>query len=315
MSKPLLTAQNIDFSYGHKKMFDGLTMHINANDRIGLVGTNGCGKSTLLKILATSLDISDGEIINNNRMVAATVDQFLPERLAEMPIYDIILAQLPNEIREDSAYLVDIILNKLGFIEQDFSKRINQLSGGQVNLILMARAMIVEPDLLLMDEPSNHLDVEAIVKLEQFFVDHYKNAFMIISHDVELLDKITNKTIFIRDGKAYQYNLPFSKARVEFLAFEAELKNRRTNEEKEIERLAATAKRLAIWGREHDNEKFSRKAKSIEKKVTKLDDKKTETFSRNKYKLEVKSDGFKAKTLLEVQDYQVLTLDATRELF
>ncbi len=315
MNKPLLTAQNIQFGYGHEKMFDDLTLHISANDRVGLVGTNGCGKSTLLKILAKNLAISGGEIISNNRMVMATVDQFIPDQLLDKNIYDIILAQLAPEMRDESAYLVDIILKDMGFAEQDFNKNINQLSGGQVNLVLMARAMINMPDLLLMDEPSNHLDVEAIIKLEQFFIEHYKHAFLLISHDVELLDKITNKTIFIKDGKAYQYNLPFSQARVEFLAFEADLKKRRADEEKEIDRLAATAKRLALWGREHDNEKFARKAKSIEKKIVKLDDSKTETFNRNKYKLQVKADGFKAKTLLEVQGFQVKTLDGKRDLY
>ncbi|MCJ8323798.1 MAG: ABC-F family ATP-binding cassette domain-containing protein [Rhizobiales bacterium] len=315
MSKPLLAAQNIDFGYGHEKMFNDLTLHIGANDRVGLVGTNGCGKSTLLKILSKTLDISSGEIINNNRMVMSVVDQFVPTELAEQNIYDIILAQLPAELRDDSAYLVDIILKDMGFAEVDFGKNINEISGGQVNLVLMARAMINEPDLLLMDEPSNHLDVEAIVKLEEFFIDHYKNAFLIISHDVELLDKITNKTIFIKDGKAYQYGLAYSAARVEFLAFEDNLKKQRALEEKEIDRLSATAKRLAIWGREHDNEKFARKAKSIEKKIVKLDDAKTETFNKNKYKLDVKTDKLRVKTLLEVQNYQVKTLDGARNLY
>lgn len=296
-------------------MFDELTLNIGANDRVGLVGTNGCGKSTLLKILSKTLEISGGEIIKNNRMIMSVVDQFVPENLQTENIYNIILAQLPEDIREESAYLVDIMLKDMGFAEVDFGKNINELSGGQVNLVLMARALITNPDLLLMDEPSNHLDVEAILKLEQFFIDHYKNAFLIISHDVELLDKITNKTIFIKDGKAYQYSMPYSAARVEFLAYEAALKKQRAAEEQEIDRLAATAKRLAIWGSEYDNEKLARKAKSIEKKVDKLDAKKTETFNRNKYKLDIKTDKLRAKTLLEVQDFQVKTLDGARDLF
>lgn len=315
MSKPLLAAQNIDFSYNVEKMFDDLSLYIAASDRIGLVGTNGCGKSTLLKILSKTLDVSGGEIINNNRMVMSVVDQFVPDDLQNENIYQIILAQLPADMRDESAYLVDIMLKDMGFAEADFGKNINQLSGGQVNLVLMARALINNPDLLLMDEPSNHLDVEAIVKLEEFFITHYKNAFLIISHDVELLNKITNKTIFIKDGKAYQYNLPYSAARVEFLAYEETLKKQRAAEEQEIDRLNATAKRLAIWGREHDNEKFARKAKSIEKKVDKLDGQKTETFNRNKYSLNVKTDKLRAKTLLEVQDYQVKTLDGARDLY
>ncbi|MBL1421105.1 MAG: ABC-F family ATP-binding cassette domain-containing protein [Alphaproteobacteria bacterium] len=315
MAKPLLAAQNIQFGYSVEKMFDDLTLHIGANDRVGLVGTNGCGKSTLLKILSKTLDVSSGEIINNNRMVLSVVDQFVPDHLQSQNIYEIILAQLPADMRNESAYLVDIMLKDMGFAAADFGKNINQLSGGQVNLVLMARALINNPDLLLMDEPSNHLDVEAIVKLEEFFINHYKNAFLIISHDVELLDKITNKTIFIKDGKAYQYGLAYSAARVEFLAYEKALKKQRALEEQEIDRLSATAKRLATWGREHDNEKFARKAKSIEKKIDKLDGQKTETFNRNKYSLNVKTDKLRAKTLLEVQNYQVKTLDGARDLF
>ncbi|PCI87935.1 MAG: hypothetical protein COB24_04135 [Hyphomicrobiales bacterium] len=315
MAKPLLAAQNIQFGYNVDKMFDDLTLHIGANDRVGLVGTNGCGKSTLLKILSKTLDVSSGEIINNNRMVLSVVDQFVPDHLQSQNIYEIILAQLPTDMRDESAYLVDIMLKDMGFAAADFGKNINQLSGGHVNLVLMARALINNPDLLLMDEPSNHLDVEAIVKLEEFFINHYKNAFLIISHDVELLDKITNKTIFIKDGKAYQYELAYSEARVEFLAYEKALKKQRALEEQEIDRLSATAKRLATWGREHDNEKFARKAKSIEKKIDKLDGQKTETFNRNKYSLNVKTDKLRAKTLLEVQDYQVKTLDGARDLY
>lgn len=315
MGKPLIIANNIKFSHGRQTIAKDFSLSISAGDRIGLVGTNGCGKSTILKILNKTLLPDSGCVTAKHGLVISTVDQFIPDNLLSKDICSIILERIPRACHESERYKAEILLENLGFMEKDWAGTINRLSGGQVNLVLLARALICDPDLILMDEPSNHLDIESILILENFLMTNFRNSFALVSHDEELLNKVTNKTVFIKDGKAFSYQEPYSIAREKFSELKETLQKRRESEEKEIERLSVSAKRLAQWGKTYDNESFSKRAKSMEKRIEKLDASKSITLQPEKYMLAVDSKISRPASVLSVRNYQVRTPDNGRILY
>jgi ATPase subunit of ABC transporter with duplicated ATPase domains len=180
--------------------------------------------------------------------------------------------------------------------------------------MLIARALILEPQLLLMDEPGNHMDIAAMAKLSQFLGHDCQCPFLMISHDQHLLDNVCTKTIFLRDKRTYEFDLPFEQARERLTQEDEIAANRRSLEEKEIKRLQGVAKRMAIWGREHDNEKLSRKAKSIEKRAEKLDQNKTEVSKGSPLSLSLKGLGLGAKQVLSIENCNITTPDGQRQL-
>jgi len=202
----------------------------------------------------------------------------------------------------------------LGFNEQQFDIPVMSLSGGQQNLMLIARALLLEPDLLLLDEPGNHMDILAMTKLQHFLHTDCRCAFMIISHDQHLLNNVCNKSVFLRDGSAQAYDLPFQPAKIQLEQHDEHALKRLNAEQKEISRLRATAKRLAILGRENDNVKLSRKAKSIEKRVVKLDENKTQLSKKSNLKLQLDSLSLPAKQLLSIYDCPVKSPDGRKAL-
>ncbi|EKU30875.1 ABC-type multidrug transport system ATPase [Alcaligenes sp. HPC1271] len=135
--------------------------------------------------------------------------------------------------------------------------------------------MITQPDLLLLDEPSNHLDLPSLLWLESF-LSNWRGTFLLVSHDQRLLDRVCNSTIILRDRTLSFFSLPCSAAREALRnRDEADLR-RHQGEQKEIDRIEQSAKRLAIWGQVYDNETFSRKAQSMEKRLSKLRENQTD---------------------------------------
>ncbi|MCW9017302.1 MAG: ATP-binding cassette domain-containing protein, partial [Kangiellaceae bacterium] len=136
-----------------------------------------------------------------------------------------------------------------------------------------------------------------------------------ISHDAQLLDSVCDKTIFIRDQKSYQFDLAYSEARVALEKMDVDAEKRRRVEEKEIDRLQKTAKRLAVWGHQYDNEDLSRKSKSILKRVDKLEAEKTFVTQGSGLKLSLNDQSLSAKQVLAIDDLIVITPNEERELY
>ena len=310
----LLQLLDLSFSHSHQTLFDDLNLTINQKDKIGLVGHNGTGKSTLLSLIKGEQELDSGEIRKPNYVNIGIVDQFVSPQLQSMTLLDAVIDQLPEDEKLASRWQAESQLLALGFEQHQFDVPVKGLSGGQQNLLLIARALILAPQLLLMDEPGNHMDIAAMTKLSQFLAHDCQCPFLMISHDQHLLDNVCTKTVFLRDKRTYEFDLPFEQAR-ERLAQEDEIAaNRRELEEKEIKRLQSTAKRLAIWGREHDNEKISRKAKAIEKRAIKLDQSKTEISKGSPLNLTLKNLGLGAKQVLAIDNCNILTPDGQRQL-
>lgn len=310
----LLQLLDINYSHSHQSLFERLNLTINQGDKIGLVGHNGCGKSTLLSLISGDKAIDEGEIRRPKHVNIAFVEQFVPAELAQLPLIDAVMLHFSEDERLSNQWQAESQLQAIGFAEHQFDIKVKDLSGGQQNLLLIAKALIQQPDLLLMDEPGNHMDIAAMTRLEQFLNNECPCGFLIISHDQHLLDNVCQKTVFMRDKRCYSFELPFSEAEQK-LAEEDEAAQKRLNlEEKEIKRLQQAAKRFAIWGREHDNEKFARKAKHFEKRVQKLEENKTEVSQGSGLNLALKNHNLGAKQLLAIDDCDIFTADGARQL-
>lgn len=165
---------------------------------------------------------------------------------------------------------VKSILNRLGFKDSDHSLSIDMLSGGQKKLIGLAKLLISGPELLLLDEPDNHLDMDGKDYLVNF-IRNYPGGVVIVSHDRYLLDLVVDEIVDLEDGKLSSYPGNYSE-----YAFEK--KNRQFRQQqvfraqqKEISRLEQSAKRLLTWGHVHDNEKFIKRGRNILKRIEKMD--------------------------------------------
>lgn len=310
----LLQLIDICFSRRHGLLFDNLNLTINQGEKIGLVGHNGCGKSTLLSLIKGELEADSGEIRKPNHVNIAFVEQFVPETLKTLTLLDAAIDVLPQDERVSRAWQAQSQLMQLGFTSEQYEIPVGALSGGQQNLMLIARALLLEPQLLLMDEPGNHMDIAAMTSLMSFLQNEIRCGFLVISHDSYLLDEVCSKTVFLRDCRSYQFALPFVAAEQKLLQQDEMADKRLAIEEKEIKRLQATAKRLAIWGRQYDNEGLAKKAKSIEKRIDKLDADKTEVTKGSGLKLSLGGNALGAKQVLSVENHCIETPGGQRKL-
>ena len=270
----LVQGHRISHAMGTKQLFNHLDISINSKDRIGLVGHNGSGKSTLLSILNGSETPDEGDLSYNSTLQLETVEQFIDDSLLPLTLVDALGIKLAADERAYSEYKLPKLLHELGFTEDEHEFCVNDLSGGQQNRLMFARALINEPNLILFDEPTNHLDLATLVQFENL-LNSLDIAFLLISHDRQFLDSVTNKTIFLRDQRSYSFTQPYSSAKAKLDKQDEAAALRLKEEEKNIKSLKASAKRLADWGKVYDNEKLARKAKTMEKRIEKLEEAKT----------------------------------------
>jgi len=244
----LLDVIQLTKHFGPEPVLDGVSFEIRPGERIGLVGPNGTGKTTLLSILAGQLDADAGRVELHSSARLAYLEQqptLAPGRTLwdeALSALDDVLAlareaedvahalsaaadpaehrrlgeryeRLEHEIRRRDAYTIDHrierVLDGLGFSRESFRQPIEQLSGGQHNRLMLAKLLLTEPDVMLMDEPSNHLDIEATEWLERFLSES-QQAMLVVSHDRYFLDKVTNRTLELFHGTVDEYTGNFS---------------------------------------------------------------------------------------------------------
>ncbi|TXR52127.1 ABC-F family ATP-binding cassette domain-containing protein [Reinekea thalattae] len=305
----LINVLNISFQAGTKKLFDNLSFSIEPGDRIGLVGHNGCGKSSLLSLLLNRQTPDDGRIQIQRGLKVGSVEQFVPEGLAELTMLDSLLDTIEFDERLSRKYEAETLLYSLGFSNDQFKQKMAELSGGQKSLILFARAIIKEPELILLDEPGNHMDVSAMNALKQFLSQPQVPAFLMISHDRDLLDSVTNRTLWLRDERCYSFALPYSLARLALADQDEAAAKTRASEEKQIDKLKVSAKRLATWGKVYDNEDLARKAKTMEKRVDKLEANKTFISQGTGLSLSVDTELLRSKQLFTFENERITAPD------
>jgi ATPase subunit of ABC transporter with duplicated ATPase domains len=310
----LLTAQSLRVDTAFGTLFDSLSFTLKKGDRIGLLGDNGCGKSTLLKVLDGTDSPAAGSVALAGHCLMARVEQHLPEAIYPLTMLDAVLAQLPTTERESLRWKAETLLAGMGFTPQDMALTSATLSGGQHTRLLLARALIGDPDLLLLDEPSNHLDLPTMLWLEQF-LQNWSGSFVLVSHDRQLLDAVTNGSWILRDKMLHYFALPCTAARQALVAKDESDALRHKAEQKEIDRVTASARRLATWGKVYDNEDLARKAKQMEKQVERLKECQTELTAGSPWTLTLRGDALRADRLLEMENLGVPPAPGLPDLF
>lgn len=223
----LLSAQNISKTYMERKVLDDVSFFLNEGDKIGVIGINGTGKSTLIKILAGVDEADSGKVVRTNGVRVSYLPQ-IPEFENNGSILRQVMLHLPDDLKEAKEFEAKSILSKLGIA--DYSKDISTLSGGEKRRVGIAAALIQPSDILLIDEPTNHIDNETVRILEEQ-LKKYRGAIVMVTHDRYFLESITRKIVEVDCGKLYEYNGNYSlyleqKAQREADAEARERKNR-----------------------------------------------------------------------------------------
>ena len=198
----LITCENLKKSYTEKPLIDGLSITINDTDKIGLVGVNGTGKSTLLKIIAGVVEHEAGNIIRSRELKTAYLPQD-PEYDGNLTVMEQAMEYLRQSGSDAEEHRCRAMLNKLGF--DSYEQKMSELSGGQRKRVAMAAVLTQESNLLILDEPTNHMDSDIIEWLENF-LKSYRGALFMITHDRYFLDRVTNRIVEIEGGKLYSYD-------------------------------------------------------------------------------------------------------------
>lgn len=191
-------------------------------------------------------------------------------------------------------------LRSLGFSEADLNLPVEVLSGGQKKLVGLAKLLILQPDLLLLDEPDNHLDLEGKAFLEKFIND-YRGAVIIVSHDRYLLDLVVDEIAELEDGRLTCYPGNYSEYAVEKQTRMLRQQQLFQAQQKEITRLEQSAKRLLMWGEVYDNVKFIRRGRNILKRIERIDRIEKPVLDRRRMELEL--NGWRGSNkVLEILD-------------
>jgi ATPase subunit of ABC transporter with duplicated ATPase domains len=196
----IISFSKVSFSQGAKHLFKELSFAIEPGERTALVGLNGCGKSTILKMIAGLLEPDSGVIARGRQSVIEYVPQVLPDDMRCLTLSEALTEKLSMAMQCGGfEYVVEQRLCAAGFPPERHQQQLGSLSGGELNRLMVARAMVSEPDLILLDEPTNHMDIQQVAEFERFLYEELSTAVVIVSHDREFLDMTTSKTLFLRD--------------------------------------------------------------------------------------------------------------------
>lgn len=211
----LLSAEKVYKGYSERQLLDGCSLAISEGEKIGLIGINGTGKSTLLKVMA-GIDPPDSGIVTRAGGVRVA---YLPQN----PLFDgetTVLQQVmkgvaideerakdAKVIQQADEYQCKSILNQLGL--GDYEQKIAQLSGGQKRRVALACALAAEAEVLILDEPTNHIDSEMVDWLEGY-LKRFQGALLMVTHDRYFLERVVNRIVELDHGKLYSYPANYS---------------------------------------------------------------------------------------------------------
>ncbi len=300
----VLSCQNVGKAFHEKQIFKGCSFHIEDHEKAAIVGINGAGKTTLLRILTGELDPDEGTVVWGKDVrfgylpqnAQAEGDQTIYEEVLEakrdvLDLEEAIRAcelqmkqekgqaledlmerytQLMHRFEQADGYScrseVTGVLKGLGFCEEEFSKRVSTLSGGQKTRVALGRLLLTRPDLIILDEPTNHLDMSSIAWLETWLTG-YKGAVLIVSHDRYFLDRIATKIIELDGGKASVFSGSYSDYAVKKEQIRSAQMHAWLNQQQEIRHQEAVIEKLRSFNRE----KSIRRAESREKMLQKME--------------------------------------------
>ncbi len=300
----ILSCQNISKAFNEETILKGVSFHIEDYEKAAIVGINGAGKTTLLRIIVGELAPDEGLVtlskgktfgylaqnqnVNSDNtlydeMQSAKADVIaMEEKIREtelsmkrasgheleelMEAYSRLTHAF--ELAGGYAYKSEItgVLKGLGFAENDFSKQVSTLSGGEKTRTALGKLLLLKPDLIILDEPTNHLDLNSIAWLETYLLN-YKGAVLIVSHDRYFLDKIAGKIIEIDQTRAASYTGNYSDYAVKREQLRNAALNAYLKQQQEIKHQEAVIEKLRSFNRE----KSIKRAESREKLLKKMD--------------------------------------------
>ena len=211
----LLNAEKISKGYSDRQLLDGCSLAVGQGDKIGLIGVNGTGKSTLLKVMA-GVDFPDsGTVTRSGGVRVAYLPQnpeFAPETTVLQQVMtgvaiDKARAKEAKVVQQADEYQCKSILTQLGL--SDYDQPIGQLSGGQKRRVALACALAAESEVLILDEPTNHIDSEMVDWLESY-LKRYQGAILMVTHDRYFLERVVNRIVELDRGKLYRYPANYS---------------------------------------------------------------------------------------------------------
>ena len=238
----MLSVSNASKTYAGRTLFSGVSFHINRGEKIGLIGPNGAGKSTLFSLLLGEATPDDGQVTMEKGLSFG----FLPQESApidDVTVLDLATGHLHEHSRWEDEPKAKRILSGLAFRESDFTRNARTLSGGWVMRAHLARLLVQEPDLLLLDEPTNHLDLESLIWFQEY-LKSYPGAILMISHDREFLNQLTDSILEIAHGKVIRYRGNYDDYLREKAAREEQMQGAYENQQREIAKLKDFADRF-----------------------------------------------------------------------
>jgi ATPase subunit of ABC transporter with duplicated ATPase domains len=309
----VLGMEQASFYYGSSRVFGGVSFLLD-DARTALVGENGAGKSTLLKCLAGELELNGGKVIRSRSLRIGNVPQDVPQGLAERPLRDVLGDSLARVGYDGEDWRIDVLVDEIGVQPEVLDQPFGTLSGGWQRLMLIAAAArLEEPDILILDEPTNHLDLANINTLERWLTIEFAVPMLIVSHDRAFLDRVTERTLFLRRDGMHAFKSRFTLAREELLRRDAEAAHRAHLEDKEIRRLEAAAARYKVWAVK--NPDLNKRKNAIESRIERIEKRRTQTYTARDRRLELSDGDIDARVALRVVGLDVRSPDATRPLF
>ena len=298
----ILACHNISKAFGEQVIVKSGSFHIEDREKVALIGLNGAGKSTILKMIVREIDTDAGDIIltkgktigylsqHQNLNSSYTILEELKSAKAEiiemekqirtmelemkhlqgealearLHSYHLLTARFEQE--NGYAFQSELIgiLKGLGFHENEFSKNVDTLSGGQKTRVALGKLLLTKPDILLLDEPTNHLDMNSISWLENYLLN-YDGAVLIVSHDRYFLNRVVSKVVEIEHGNIMMFHGNYSDfAAKKKIIREAKIKEY-LNQQQEIKHQEAVIEKLRSFNREKSIKRAESREKMLEK--------------------------------------------------
>ncbi|CEP79759.1 ABC-F type ribosomal protection protein [Paraclostridium sordellii] len=301
-----LEVKNVKKYYGANLIFEDINFDVKTKERVAIVGRNGCGKSSIFNIIVDKEKQDKGEILKRKNLKLGYLEQipkfenYKVKEILNLGFSHLIkleenLRDLEKDMKNENCNM-EKILNKYSDLQQEyenlggyeketkiskvctglninedfFKAEFDSLSGGEKTRVMLGKILIESPDLLLLDEPTNHLDMKSVEWLESYLKD-YDGSVIIVSHDRYFLDKVVNKVVEIENSTSKTYIGNYSS----YLSQKEEtliLANQNYKEQqKKIKAMEESIKQLKIFSRNRSNEKFVKRAQSMQKRLDKID--------------------------------------------
>ena len=327
---------NVEKYYGTIHVLKGISLELKSGEKVGVVGRNGTGKTTIFKLISGVESCDHGQVHLRKGISIGYLPQ-IPQFPSHYTVRDVLeeafdkhfnlqkeLRRFEKELSNPSEPELGKILRDYGKLQQEFElmggyaienkiahirtglqindEQLKQsfatLSGGEQSTVLLARVLLGDPDLLLLDEPSNHLDFQALEWLETFLADS-KQTVMVISHDRYFLEQTVTRIIEVEDGLCRSYPGSYQAYVEQKSAFMQERQAAYDLQTKKIKTMEKTIRELKEWGVRADNPKFHRRAGSMQKRLDKIERIKRPKLQSEKLNLDFKGELRSGRDVVE----------------